>query len=70
MTKQPVLRVISGNPTDDEIAAVLAVVSKKQRVKELAEPTKMSLWGDPRQHMRHVLPVGTHAWRKSGWAQL
>ena len=69
MTQPPVLRVITGNPTAEEMAAIIAVVSQRQTVREVAEPTKLTTWGDPRQHMRQHLPVGPHAWRQSAWAK-
>lgn len=69
MTQQPVLRVVSGNPTEEELAAILAIVSRAGAVKEVAEPTKLTTWGDPRQHMRGYLPVGPSAWRQSAWAK-
>lgn len=69
MTQPPVLRVIAGNPTPEEVAAILAVVSKRATVRVVAEPTKLTTWGDPRQHMRSHLPVGSHAWRQSAWAK-
>lgn len=69
MTERPVLRVVSGNPTPEEIAAILAVVSRSGGVREVPEPTKLTTWGDPRQHMRGYLPVGHNAWRQSAWAK-
>jgi len=68
MTKRPVLRVISGNPTDAELAAILALASRARGIKEIAEPSKLNKWGDPHSHMRQHLPVGTNAWRHSAWA--
>lgn len=69
MTDQPTLRVISGNPSPEELAAILAIVARAGSVKEVPEPTKLTTWGDPRQHMRGYLPVGTNAWRQSAWAK-
>jgi hypothetical protein len=68
MTDKSMFKVISGNATPEEIAIILAVVSKSSSVKVLPEPTKLSTWGDPRSHMRHHLAVGPSAWRQSSWA--
>lgn len=68
MTNKPALQIISGNASPEEIAIILAVVTKANGVKVLPEPTKLSMWGDPRSHMRQHLPVGPSAWRQSSWA--
>ena len=65
----PFIEIAKGEPTDEELAAVIAVLSRLHSIKELPEPTKLSKWGDPISHMRHRLPVGDRAWRLSAWAR-
>jgi hypothetical protein len=69
MTQPPFLRVISGNPSEEEIATIIAVAQAAEKIRLVNEPTKLSTWGDPRSHMRHHLPVGPSAWRQSAWAK-
>ena len=69
MTQQPFLRVISGNPTEEEIATIIALAQAAEKIRLVPEPTKLSMWGDPRSHARKHLPVGPRAWRQSAWAK-
>jgi hypothetical protein len=71
---RPVLRVIHGNATPEEIAAVLAVVLAKSRTARSAEPkAAASLWGSARHRSVRVSPSGRHvdaamlSWRTSFW---
>lgn len=68
-TDKPVFKVISGNPTPEELAIILSVTAHANGIKVLPEPTKLSKWGNPHSHMRHLLPVGHNVWRQSSWAK-
>lgn len=66
----PVLRVISGDPTDEEIAALLAVVMARPGGDGESESVPTSTWADPGSRHRGVRPVftpGRDAWRTSHW---
>jgi len=59
---QPLLRVVRGNPSPEELAALIAVVSARGAAVE--EPTpRRSLWGRPA--LRQPLSPGPGAWRAS-----
>ena len=61
---KPVLRVVSGNPSDEEIAAILAVVSARGR--RAAKPTPhFSLWARKSRQVRPAQRPGYGAWRAS-----
>jgi hypothetical protein len=63
---QPLLRVVSGNPTDEELAALTVVVAALSQRRERRRVTPVGAWasyGDA-----HRLPVrpGAGGWRASG----
>jgi len=60
---EPVLRVISGDPSPEELAAVLAVVLRPQAT--VVEPEPASQWNDRSHALRTPLTPGPHAWRAS-----
>ena len=59
---QPVLRVVRGNPTPEELAALIAVVSTRGGGVEVLPPPR-SLWAAP--VLRRPLSPGPGAWRAS-----
>jgi hypothetical protein len=62
--EQPLLRVVRGAPTADELAALIAVVSARAgATAELDRPR--SAWSDPYRRLRRPVPHGTGAWRRS-----
>lgn len=60
----PLLRVVRGNPSPDELAALVVVVAALQRSPSPAPPAG-SRWGRPQ--LRRDLPRGAGAWRASVW---
>ena len=61
---RPVLRVISGNPTPEELAAVIALVTARSGgMAADAPPAPRSLWSRPQ--LRSTLQHGPGAWRAS-----
>jgi hypothetical protein len=69
---QPVLRVIRGDATDEEIAALLAVLSVRAGAGAgavVAAPAPVSTWNQRASLLRRPLPTGPGAWRASVWAR-
>lgn len=71
--RQPVLRVVRGNPSAQELAALTAVISARQAAAAHAAsghaPQPRSEWGHPARAHRRPLRVGPDQWRRSAWAQ-
>ena len=61
------LRVVKGNPTPEELAALVAVVAA-QSAAAPAKPKPRSEWGHPARAVRGLHRPGTDAWRRSAWA--
>lgn len=62
---EPVLRVVKGDPTPEELAALLAVVSTRATPPPAPEPDRASDWSTYwRNHARPLHP-GPNAWRAS-----
>lgn len=60
MSEAPVLRVISGHATEEDIAAVLAAFAQIP-----AEESTPDTWIDRMSGLRRPLGHGPHAWRMS-----
>ena len=61
--ERPYLRVVSGSPTAEELAVVVAVVTRRPQV---AEPVpQFSLWARKSRQVRPNLRPGFGAWRAS-----
>jgi hypothetical protein len=65
VSDRPVLRIVRGEPTDEELAALVAVVSTLGTAPETPAPTR-SAWSDRRVLVRAPLAHGPGAWRASG----
>ena len=69
---KPVLRVVKGDLTAEELAALLAVVSARNAAaaNAAARATKRprSEWGHPAHLVRRPVRVGRDQWRRSAWA--
>jgi hypothetical protein len=64
----PLLRVVSGDPDGDELAAVVAVVAAALTVPAAeGPPPPVDRWGDPAHRLGARVP-GPDAWRTSAWA--
>jgi hypothetical protein len=68
----PVLRLLSGDATDEEIAAVLAAVMTRSRTADDdTKPTEtVTTWAGPGSRHRSVRGVfipGRDGWRTSSW---
>lgn len=61
------LRVVRGNPTDEEVAALVAVVATLNNAPEESAPEPRSAWSARRNLVRAPLAHGPGAWRASGY---
>ena len=69
MTDQdrPLLRVVKGEPTAEELAALVAVVAaRRANPTGPATQTPRSAWAAPKWRLRRPLSTGPGAWRSSG----
>jgi acyl-CoA carboxylase epsilon subunit len=66
--EHPALRVVRGDPSPEELAAVAAIVAAASGGADAPAPTvRRGGWSDPaRAHRRAPLP-GPDAWRASAW---
>ena len=68
--ERPPLDVITGDATDEEVAALVAVVQAMAAAGAAAaasaRPARRSAWADPARGVRTSLPQGAGAWRASG----
>lgn len=65
---QPVLRVVKGEPTPDEFAALVAVISAKLRTTPVQQERQGATgrWAAYWRRTRQPLRPGPNAWRASG----
>ena len=69
MTDQngPLLRVVKGEPTAEELAALVAVVAARRANPTGPGPqTPRSAWAAPQWRLRRPLSSGPGGWRSSG----
>lgn len=67
MTQQ--ISIVRGNPTEEEIAVVIALAAHVDRIKEVPEPSKHSMWGHFTTSLRSSPPVGEGMWKRSVWGK-
>ncbi|KAA1422433.1 acyl-CoA carboxylase subunit epsilon [Mumia zhuanghuii] len=68
----PLLRVVKGDPTAEELAALVAVVAARGAAAAVAAassgaPRRRSAWGDPALAVRPVHSHGSNGWRRSAF---
>ena len=62
----PVLRVVSGSPTPEELAVVTALVAVAGSASgSPAQPSTRGRWADPKWSLRGAWLSGPGAWRSS-----
>lgn len=66
-TGRPVLRVIRGDATPEEVAALLAVVTARAAAAPQGRPRPPAAWNDRGRVLRAPAPPGPGAWRASAW---
>lgn len=64
--ERPLLRVVSGNPTAEELAALTAVVAALAAAKPRRRPTPVGAWASSADSLRQYLRPGPGAWRSVG----
>ena len=64
---RPVLRVIRGDATAEEIAAVLAVLAVRGGGRAPAARRPTAVWADRASLIRGPVRPGPNAWRASAW---
>jgi hypothetical protein len=64
----PALRIVSGSPTPEELAALTAVVAAASGGETApVERGRRGGWSDPASRRRPQLIPGPNAWRASAW---
>ncbi|GAA4540430.1 acyl-CoA carboxylase subunit epsilon [Pseudonocardia xishanensis] len=61
--RRALFRVVSGDPTPEELAALTVVLAAAASGGEDPAPQPRSLWGHPAAGIRKPLQVGPGAWR-------
>lgn len=62
---RPLLRVVRGEPSPEELAALVTVVAARRASGGEPPRPPRSRWADPSARMRHRLAHGPDAWRTS-----
>ena len=63
--REPALRVIRGDATPEEIAALVAVLLSRPGEEEVPPAPPRSAWADRSRQLRRPLRPGPGAWRRS-----
>ena len=63
---RPLLRVLRGAPTDEELAALTAVVAALPARRPRRRPVPVGAWASPADAHRRPLQPGPGGWRASG----
>jgi hypothetical protein len=63
---RPLLRVVRGEPTPDELAALTVVVAALSQGRPRRPPATVGAWASPAGLMRRPLPVGPGGWVAAG----
>jgi hypothetical protein len=63
--QRPLLRVVHGDPTAEELAALIAVVSVRAAGADTPPPAPRSAWNAPPRLVRGAVAPGPDGWRRS-----
>jgi hypothetical protein len=63
---RPLLRIVSGNPTAAEVAALVAVLAASGGGGEPPAPRRTPAWSHPARLVRSTPAPGRGGWRTSG----
>lgn len=63
---RPLLRVVNGDATPEEVAAVVAVFAALGSAAPAPAPRRTPEWSAPHRGLRGAHHAGTGAWRSSG----
>lgn len=61
----PLLRVVRGEPTAEELAALVAVVTAQATAGAGDQPVRRTAWNDPARLVRTPVSPGPGGWRAS-----
>jgi len=64
---EPFLRIVRGDPTPAELAAVTVVLTSLARAGTVAQPPPPSGWSDLSLRLPRMSAPGPGAWRNSTW---
>ncbi|MGY1708178.1 acyl-CoA carboxylase subunit epsilon [Geodermatophilus sp. SYSU D00758] len=67
MSEAPLLRVVRGEPSAEELAALTVVVAALARPRPRRRPAPVGAWGWAGHAHRRALHAGPGGWRASGW---
>ena len=63
---RPLLRIVTGEPTAEELAALTVVVAALSQRRARRRPAPVAAWADPADGHRRPLRPGPGGWRASG----
>jgi hypothetical protein len=66
VSEQPLLRIVRGEPTAEEIAALTVVVATLSQRRSRRRPTPVGAWASFADGHRSALQHGHGGWRASG----
>jgi hypothetical protein len=64
--RTPLLRVVKGEPSPEELAALTVVLAALSRRRPRRRPTPVGAWGSPAARLRAPLRPGPGGWAASG----
>jgi hypothetical protein len=71
--RRALFRIVRGEPSDAEVAALAVVLARMigaavaASPRSEARPVARSAWNDPATRLRRPLAIGPGAWRTSTW---
>jgi hypothetical protein len=65
--RRPLLRVVRGDPTSEELAALVAVISARPVGSANDRQRAPSMYADPSSAHRKPVHIGAGVWVASGW---
>ena len=66
MSERPLLRIVKGEPTAEEVAALTVVVAAMSQRRERRRPTPVGAWSSFADGHRSPLQHGHGGWRAAG----
>jgi hypothetical protein len=66
-TRRPVLRIVRGEPSDEELAALVAVLAGRAAAPVATPSEAPSVWRDRAALLRRPVHPGPGAWRAATW---
>jgi hypothetical protein len=64
---RPVLRIVRGEPTDEDLAALVALLTARTTAAAPPKPQAPSVWRDRATLLRKPVHPGAGAWRAATW---